>query len=694
MIVTYFEHTKDTDTNADTKLVELDISKPLPRTVPKKDLPLWSLTRFNGPRSIENAVDVYGVTFDVDIEPVPSLQAVRAAVAGAGIAGFVYCSPSATTAKPRWRLAIDTDEPIPAKDYKRIATYVSRALPFPVASNSLEPARMWYMSREPEEGPFIYERFDGDPLDVRRLLLEAPHIRSNNAEEVSTLPEKTGKDLDDAILRMRKYLSSVQPCTEDGESSKKLMRYAATLRASCLPFGTCLELFKEFDQRCIPPWGEYELVRALNSAGQGPVVAEVAKNIEAADRLFKNLGQTSPKGEAATSAAIDIIGTENGPSVTDPLRGLVHLSKLAIVGRDKIVALSEKPIVWLWDNIASAGLTILMAAQPSSGKTTLLFLLIAARLNTGEPISVLGHEVTPAPDGKWIVVIEAEHSDESASRVLRKSFKQQGLDEEALDRVILVARGGVRLGDSAWQDVVTLIRAGLVSDVVLDTLARVSPGGDSNKEEDQVNVFDTIAKTIESAPTPEDRPTFWVATHLRKVDGQVPTLNDVSGSTQRAGQADVVLLMGASREGSKVKSVTCAFGKVRERDPEDWPDPVEYVVKRDGIELIALPEKDERPLTEQIATRLELGLPLTKHALRTKLNRSAQDVENALTELFKARRVEKTSIRSRGKEIPAYMLRPDGTAERREIATRTIDGLTRLKEKVERDRAAATSESR
>jgi hypothetical protein len=229
-----------------------------------------------------------------------------------------------------------------------------------------------------------------------------------------------------------------------------------------------------------------------------------------------------------------------------------------------------------------------------------------------------------------------------------------------------------------WKDVAALIQRGLVSDVVLDTLARVTPAGDSNDETDQVTVFDDIARTIELAPSPEDRPIFWVAAHLRKTDG-VPTLNDVSGSTQRAGQADVVLLMGANRAGQKVKSVTCAFGKVREKDPDDWPSPVEYVVGKNGVTVVDAPEEDERPLKEQIVSRLELGVPLTKNAMKTKLSRSADDIENAITELFKERRIDKTSVRKAGREFFAYILRPGATAESRERAKSLIEGLSKIK---------------
>jgi hypothetical protein len=346
-------------------------------------------------------------------------------------------------------------------------------------------------------------------------------------------------------------------------------------------------------------------------------------------------------------AAAPPVDFAEGPTADAPLRGLEHLSKVAVIGRDRIVELAERPIVWLWENIATAGLTVLLAAGPGSGKTTLLFLLIAGRANMGEPVEVLGYEVTPAPPGKWIVIIENEHSDESSARILRKSCHLQGIGEAALERVILVARGSVKIGSPAWTDVEKLIAAGLVSDVILDTLARCAPSNDdANSESEQVAIFDRIAQSIELARAPADRPTFWVAAHLRKYDG-VPTLADVSGSTQRAGQADVVLLLGAVREtsGQRVTSVKCAFGKVREKDAEDWPALVEYVVRKSGVALTDAPPNDPRPLEEQILSRLKLG-PKTKTELARELGLDRKTLQPAVDALFAAdpRRIQGADV--------------------------------------------------
>lgn len=356
--------------------------------------------------------------------------------------------------------------------------------------------------------------------------------------------------------------------------------------------------------------------------------AVASNDFESAEAFYTN-GSNGTAGEA--------VGTWAGcaePTAEDPLRGLNHLPKVAVVGRDRILELASRPVVWIWDFIATAGLTVLLAAGPGCGKTTLLFLLIAARANTRNPVKVLGYTVAPAPTGKWIVIVENEHSDESTARMLIKGCDRLGVGYEALDRIIMVARGNVRIGSPVWQEVEMLIRAGLVSDVVLDTLARCA-AADANDEQQQAEVFATIGSAIELAPSAETRPGFWVATHTRKCEG-TPTLNDVSGSNQRAGGADVVILLGAQRTDGKINGVKAVFGKVREKDAEDWPEPVEYTVTKAGVTLVGATHGRPGGLQGRILDHIEKSGPTTKTALRELTGRSGTDIKEALDALIAA----------------------------------------------------------
>lgn len=351
-------------------------------------------------------------------------------------------------------------------------------------------------------------------------------------------------------------------------------------------------------------------------------------------------------------------------SADDPLHGTTYLQKIAVVGYAQIQELADRPVVWIWDHVATAGLIVVLAAGVGSGKTTLLFQLIVARVNAETPISVLGHTVQPIPKGRFAIVVENEHSDESAARILMRSCAALEINPvTALERVILIARGDVRLGSPAWAEIVTLIEAGLVGDIYLDTLARCAPS-DANDEKEQVEIFASIANAIQKAPTPDARPTVWIAAHTRKGDN-MPTLNDVSGSAQRTAQGDVVVGMLAERTDGIVTAVKINFLKTRETDPDNAPRAVTYVV-RGGKIVITDGEKQNTnqkdSLADQIVSLLQVHGELTKNAIRTRTGRNLDDIETAITELFATERIAKTTITIRGKSYPGFRSRVPATA--------------------------------
>jgi hypothetical protein len=257
-----------------------------------------------------------------------------------------------------------------------------------------------------------------------------------------------------------------------------------------------------------------------------------------------------------------------------------------------------------------------------------------------------------------VVLIEAEHGEVSAARKLVQSHSLLGIGESGLDRLVLVARKAVRLGSPVWQDVQRLIRAGLVSDIFLDTLSRVAPANADNEAE-QVAIFDGLGTDIERGPEGA-KPTVWVVSHTRK--NGAGGLADVSGSVQRTGQADSVLMLRAERVGGLVRSVTVSFEKLREA-PDDEPPPAVFTIAKDDHGTRVLQQGDaqeddpEQPLPDRVLAALALG-PKTKNALATKLKRSKADIDDSLSNLFSAHRIRTTEIHVRGRPRKAFELRP------------------------------------
>jgi hypothetical protein len=395
---------------------------------------------------------------------------------------------------------------------------------------------------------------------------------------------------------------------------------------------------------------------------------EVAESLKGVARAVRVLEPPGDVGGRTVKDVYDLLasggaleqlvplGTAPQPTATDPLRGLESLSKVAVLGAKRLRELAGIKPHFVWAQIAVAGTIVLIAAGPSEGKTTLLFLVLAARANTGNPVQVLARHVEPAPFGTWIVLIEGEHSESSAARKLFRSVALLRIDEACLDRVILIARKAVKLGSPEWQDVVRLVGAGLVSDIAIDTVARVAPSN-ADSEQEQAAIFDLVAQAIDAAPDEAHKPTVWANAHTRK-NGRTGDVADVAGSVQRTGQADSVLML----EGEKVEGRTVAtkvvFAKLRE-EPDEYPLPVTFAVVGDEVRVSTVAdEADARPLETRIAEQLESG-PKTGNALAEALRRSRGDVEEAISALFAAHRITTTYTTVRGQQRRAFTLRAD-----------------------------------
>lgn len=346
-----------------------------------------------------------------------------------------------------------------------------------------------------------------------------------------------------------------------------------------------------------------------------------------------------------------------GPTVDQPLRGLVELQRLGMTGRVRIRERALEPVVYIWHGIAQAGQVVLLNGKPGEGKTTLLFLIIAARL-ASRPIKLLGLDITPAPPGQWVVLIEAEHGEASAARKLVKSCEALGLDDSGLDRVLVLARRDVKLGTPAWREVQEMARAGLVSDIAIDSLARFQTA-DSNSEEEQVAIFEEVHRVIEGSPEPHT--TVWFVTHARK--GGNGSAEDVSGSTQRTGQGDSVLNVAAERDATKrVVASKVTFPKLRE-EPDEWPGELRFVVAREnGQWKCTVADAEGADETERMAgdvVRLLEDGPMTKTEIRDRL-RVREVSETVYSLLFKQRRIARTMV-ERGnnrRQITAFQLAP------------------------------------
>jgi len=328
-----------------------------------------------------------------------------------------------------------------------------------------------------------------------------------------------------------------------------------------------------------------ELVRAalLIGLGKPEALRAVNNGLTAGQKAPRTVPPLEPRRSSANGtgearAVGDEPSVEWRPSVADRISGLPQLSKIALSDGAQYRKLADQKIVYTWQDVLVAGTIGVLAGAPGSGKTTLAYLYAAMRASRGRSFELLERVVYAADETQSLVIIEAEHSEPSAARKLLASLKLLEIDDSVLKdhRVITIARKAVTLGSPAWLEVVQLMAAGLVSDLIVDTVARFAPA-DANAEAEQVAIYDKIAQALEQARKDRPLPTCLLVAHTRK-GAASEDIEGVSGSTQRVGQADTVLLAEATREGGRVLATRVTVVKLREDPGDRWPLPMSFSI--------------------------------------------------------------------------------------------------------------------
>ncbi len=394
--------------------------------------------------------------------------------------------------------------------------------------------------------------------------------------------------------------------------------------------------------------------------------AETRARLDEADEA---IGDVAPPEIHETSVEL--------PTADDPMHGLSKLSAVAVVGREKFVELSERKISYVWPPVASRGWVVMLCAPPGLGKTTLLVMLLVARANTGAPVEVLGLPVEPAPAGTYVLFVEGEVDEIAIARKLRGTCALLGVDESALDRIIVIPRKGVRVGDPVWMEAEKLIAAALVSDIGLDSVARCAPAGsDTNDEAQQTALFDSLARAVDLAPNAESKPVCWLIAHSRK--GGSGGLDDVLGSRARTAQIDSLIMLDGEKSNGRVLHVTAIFEKLR-HDVDEHPEPVTITIDRDPVTraqrlTVGNVTKDDRPLEAQIESLLAKHPDgLTKSKIADTLGRNRGDVQTAIDALFAVQKLSGATIKTKTGSYSGVRLREafPKADERRPASRRT-----------------------
>ncbi len=137
-----------------------NLSHPHPKDTPKEKLPMWSPASFahspdedptKGMRQTANVVGVSLLVFDVDVDPVPTLDDMASALWGTW---FAHSTSSSTLLVPRWRLLLLMSRPMTVREHAAAWLGVTKRLPFPVGPASKDSSRAWFAPRCGDDGSF------------------------------------------------------------------------------------------------------------------------------------------------------------------------------------------------------------------------------------------------------------------------------------------------------------------------------------------------------------------------------------------------------------------------------------------------------------------------------------------------------------------------------------------------------------
>ncbi len=130
------------------------LSNPRPKERAKSSLPMWSPATFRGDeRRSANVEQVCLLVFDVDEDPVPTLEEIGAALGE--VRWFAHSSSNSTAVSPRWRLVLEPSRPLTPVEHACVWMAWSIRFPFKVGAQSKDCSRAWYAARSGLDGSFI-----------------------------------------------------------------------------------------------------------------------------------------------------------------------------------------------------------------------------------------------------------------------------------------------------------------------------------------------------------------------------------------------------------------------------------------------------------------------------------------------------------------------------------------------------------
>lgn len=233
-----------------------------PRVAAEKHaVPGLSLATFRSDRrSLANVERVYavGLDFDHDLDWDTLIERL------ADVDAFMHTTHSSTDAAPRARAFLRLSRPVTSDEYRRVYAAVCAVCTdggLVVDRAASDPSRFWFLPSIPPEGTFRFSMGRGRPVNVDAALQAVP------PPAPPTPPPPPSGPVGDVEARAAAYVERCEPAVSGQGGHRTTFLLAQRLvRGFALDEATAFRLLCRWNERCDPPWKEWELRRKLRQA--------------------------------------------------------------------------------------------------------------------------------------------------------------------------------------------------------------------------------------------------------------------------------------------------------------------------------------------------------------------------------------------------------------------------------------------
>lgn len=132
------------------------------------------------------------LTFDLDNLTPEGLETVKKKIQGMGVAAVIHSTRKHTKEEPRIRLIILLDKTVTGEEYEFLARTVAHEIGIEAFDpTTFQPARLMFMPSVCRGGEYLFEQFDGKPLDTLKTLLSVPDWKDTSKWHYHSSEAKT-----------------------------------------------------------------------------------------------------------------------------------------------------------------------------------------------------------------------------------------------------------------------------------------------------------------------------------------------------------------------------------------------------------------------------------------------------------------------------------------------------------------------